>query len=68
MRKRREYIRTSDQSVDSIVVNLICVEDESPESLQRSSEVVELATEIIRLASKRGRVKNSEVVDEKPAA
>lgn len=40
----------------SIVINLISANDESANSDVRSSEILDVIVEVIRLASKRGRV------------
>jgi hypothetical protein len=55
--KRREYSRTTAIDPDSVIVNLISVDLDSSVSTCRAAEISEFATEVIRLASKRGRVK-----------
>ena len=55
--KRRNYADAIKLDVDSMTVRLIPIVDESERAQQRSAEVVELAAELIRLASTRGRVK-----------
>jgi hypothetical protein len=68
-RKRREYKKTMALEPESTVVNLFCIRDSSANSTQRSWEVIDLAAQLVRLSSKRGRVASDlEVIDEKIAA
>ncbi len=66
MRRRREYMGATGIDADSLIVNSISVEDPSGRCEARSLEVIDLAIQMIQLASKRGRVKQSfgEVVNE----
>ena len=57
--KRRHYANSAVLDIDSANVNLIAVNDASEGSEKRSAEVIDLAAQMIRLASKRGRVKKS---------
>lgn len=68
MRKRREYIESFKIDLDSIAVNLIPVEDLSSSSVSRSKDVIELATKMVRLASKKGPVAKADREDFDAAA
>ena len=68
MRRRREYIESFKINLDSMTVNLIAIEDTSPNSASRSKEVIDLATKMIRLASKKGPVAKAEWEDFDAAA
>jgi len=68
MRRRREYIESFKIDLDSMDVNLIAIEDLSPNSVSRSKEVIELAAKMIRLASKKGPVAKAEREDFDAAA
>lgn len=63
---RRKYAEATKLEIDSTSVRLISVVDESEGAARRSAEVVELVAELLRLATKRGRVKRQmeEVQDE----
>ncbi|MGE3975791.1 MAG: hypothetical protein AB7F59_14800 [Bdellovibrionales bacterium] len=58
--KCREYIQSTKLDLDSLKVNLVLANDDSFDPEQRSKEVIELVSQVIRLASKRGRVKKSD--------
>lgn len=65
MKKRMKLASAVVLDPESVNVNLICVEDETAETFTRSIEVIDVATKVICLASKRGRVKQElEVRDE----
>ena len=66
MRRIREYVKATILDPDSLKVNIKGVEDGTGQSEARSLEVIDLTIQMIRLASKRGRVKESdeEVADE----
>lgn len=69
MRKRKDQIPAMAIDPERTKLNLIRVEDETSESFSRSMEVIEWTSSMIRLASKRGRIKQEvEVCDEKEAA
>jgi hypothetical protein len=63
---RNQYKSSIRLNLDETQVNLIPVIDSSPNSLKREQEVITLVAEMIRLASKRGRVSNNnaELLDE----
>lgn len=63
---RNHYESSIRLNLDETQVNLIPVKDSSPNSLKREQEVITLVAEMIRLASKRGRVSNNnaELLDE----
>jgi len=63
---RNHYKSSIRLNLDETQVNLIPVMDSSPNSLKREQEVITLVAEMIRLASKRGRVSNNnaELLDE----
>ena len=63
---RNHYESSIRLNLDETHVNLIPVIDSSPNSLKREQEVITLVAEMIRLASKRGRVSNNnaELLDE----
>lgn len=63
---RNHYESSIRLNLDETQVNLIPVIDSSPNSLKREQEVITLVAEMIRLASKRGRVSNNnaELLDE----
>lgn len=66
MRRRREYQKATEFDLDSVVVNLHGISDHSSGNEARSLEVIDLAIQMIELASKRGRVRTreEEVFDE----
>ena len=66
MSEQRKYSKATVIDPDSLPVNLVSVEDKSEKNESRSIEVIDLAIQMIQLASKRGRVKRSaeEVFDE----
>ena len=63
---RNQYKSSIRLNLNDIQVNLIPVKDSSSNSLKREQEVITLVAEMIRLASKRGRVSNNnaELLDE----
>jgi hypothetical protein len=66
MRRLREYTKATSLDPSTLDVNLHGIEDLSGQSETRSLEVIDLAIQMIQLASKRGRVSESsdEVSDE----
>lgn len=63
---RNHYESSTRLNLDETQVNLIPVIDSSSNSLKREQEVITLVAEMIRLASKRGRLSNNnaELLDE----
>ena len=49
-------MRATKLDPSSVIVNLVSSQDESANAVTRSSEVLDMVVEVIRLASKRGRV------------
>lgn len=68
MKKRRPYKEAVQLNLETSSVKLIPVTDKSNSSTQRTQEVLDTATKIIVLASRRGPVKKQEPEGDENAA